>query len=139
MDQLEQITNEPIEMELAGKKYKLRAYSLVEFAVLRRKLQADRIDLIQNRVKNEEHQLKLLSEALKAKITDDEVEHHIVETMEGLSYILQCMLIKDQPEVTTDDCLDIIRQDGHGKIWALMTTINSPKEVKKKKIKKANQ
>ena len=137
MDQLEQITNEPIEMELAGKKYKLRAYSLVDLATLRQKLKSDRIDLIQEKITDKDIQFKLLSEALREKITDEEIQTHIVETVDGMAFILHCMLKEDQ-DITFKQAMEIIQKDGVTKVISVIMSVNQPKEVKKK-VKKANQ
>ena len=71
MAQLEQITNEPVEMELAGKKYKLRPYKVGDLAGLRQKLKADNIKLIQYSIEDKEMQYRLLKDAFKEEISDE--------------------------------------------------------------------
>ena len=126
---MESVLNAALEITIKGKQYKVSEYTLKDLANFRRKIQSNKLKML-NSVEDKEVRMELTREILKDGITDDEFLNEM-QTVEGVSYLLWCMLKPNHPEIELEEVETLVDAKSMTEIVNVMTNL-SPMNDKKK-------
>ena len=124
---MESVLNAALEITIKGETYKVSEYTLKDLANFRRKIQSNKLKML-NSVEDKEIRMELTREILKG-ISDDEFLNEM-QTVEGVSYLLWCML-KPNHEIELEEVERLVDADSMTEIVNVMTNL-SPMNDKKK-------
>ena len=127
--QLEQAVNAPLKVEIKGKEYLITEYSLYDFAVFKRRIQNQKLKLL-NVIDDPDMRMKMMDKVMDGKITDEEVSV-AMSSIEGISFLLWCMLKPNQPNIEFEEAARMIDSDNMSEVMTWITKL-SPYKLKKK-------
>ena len=129
---LQSAVNAPLEVTIKGKEYKISEYTLYDFAVFRRRIQAHKIKLA-NLIEDKDVQQATIDRILDTEISDTEV-NTAMGSIEGITFLLWCML-KPNQDIELEDVEPMVDSDNFNDILTWITKL-SPYKLKKKAEKK---
>ena len=128
-ENIENVTQSPIEIELKGKTYKLGAIGFIDFGDFAQYIKSQRIKLC-DYIVDKELQLKMIEKIMTESIDLDKE----YGTINGISYMAWKSIQKHQPEVTLEDINKLIDLDNFEKVSVILGnlggTVKNPKKAK---------
>ena len=128
-ENIENVTQSPIEIELKGKTYKLGAIGFIDFGDFAQYIKSQRIKLC-DYIMDKELQLKMIEKIMTESIDLDKE----YGTINGISYMAWKSIQKHQPEVTLEDINKLIDLDNFEKVSVILGnlggTVKNPKKAK---------
>ena len=126
---MESVLNAAVEITIKGKQYKVSEYTLKDLAEFRRNIQSRKLKML-NSVEDKEVRMELTREILKEGITDDEFLNEM-QTVEGVGYLLWCMLKPNHPEIRLEEAELLVDADSMTEIVNLMDSLSPVRDKKK--------
>jgi len=129
-ENIEDVTQSPIEIELKGKTYKLGAIGFIDFGDFAQYIKGQRIKLC-DYIVDKELQLKTIEKIMTESIDLDKE----YGTINGICYMAWKAIQKYQPEVTLAGMNQIIDLDNFGKVSIILGNLGGTIKNPTKKAK----
>ena len=130
MENLENVTQSPIEIELKGKTYKLGVIGLIDYGDFVQYIKGQKIKLT-NQIDDENIKLQLIEKIINENI-DLQKEY---STLNGVTYMTWKALQKHQPEVTLQGMNDIVDMENFEQVSIIISNLGGKTKNQKRKVK----